>query len=169
MTENHRTWDELLPEISLALRTAVHAVTKCSPFFLNHAREFAYHASDYSPNARSDGNDPVETRTRFLETFKMIFKDISSRIKASYDRNKKHYDGSRSAASFRINDPIYYRNFVKSDKAKAFMKKLAPIYLPGIITQVITELAYIVSDTSGNLIGKFHVQDLRPRSEATDS
>lgn len=158
--ENHKNWDELLPEVSLALRTAVHAVTKYSPFFLNHGREYAYHASDYALVASSE--EPVAERTQFLIKFKGIFADIVKRMQASHARNKKYYDQFRSEKTFKEGDAIFYRNFVKSDASKAFMKKLAPLYLPGRITKVISNLAYVVSDVNDREVGKFHVEHLRP-------
>lgn len=162
--ENHRTWDEQLPEISLALRTSVNSVTKYSPFFLNHGREFVFHASDYELNPiPSSEADPIEERSQFLKRFKEISSLIIKRMEASYQRNKKQYDRNRSAASYQSNDPIFYRNFTQSDAAKSFCKKLAPIFMPGSISKVISEMAYEVSNSSGKLVGKFHIQDLRPR------
>lgn len=61
--ENHRNWDALLPE--------GHSVTKYSPFFLNHAREYVFHASDYS--LISPAEKPIEQRSQFLNEFKKIF------------------------------------------------------------------------------------------------
>lgn len=57
---------------------------------------------------------------------------------------------------------MFYRNFVKSDASKAFMKKLAPIYLPGRISDVVSDVAYMVSDLADKEIGKFHIEHLRP-------
>lgn len=162
--DNHKDWDAKLPEISLALRTAVHAITKYSPFFLNHAREFVFHASDYVLNPLETEKPPLTQRVEFLERFKAISEDIMSRIKSSYDRNKRYYDKSRSNLAFKVNDPVYYRNYVLSNAQKNFCKKLAPIYLPGTVTKVLSEVAYLISDVNGKPVSKFHIQDLRPRT-----
>lgn len=162
--ENHKTWDALLPEISLALRTTVNAVTKYSPFFLNHGREFPFHATDHDLNPIPNDNDPIKERSRFLEQFKELTKDISKRIEAAYIRNKKYYDRSHAAAEFQVNDAIFYRNFAQSDASKAFCKKLAPVFLPGTISKIVSKVAYEVSSPSGKFIGKFHLNDIRKRS-----
>lgn len=160
---NHKNWDEHLPEIALALRTAVNSITKYSPFFLNHAREFVFHASDYSLDPTSVDKEPLESRTEFIKRFKLISEDILSRIKASHARNKKYYDKNRSELSFKKGDLVYYRNFVLSNAGKGFCKKLAPLYLPGKITQIVSNVSYLISDPNGKAVGKFHVEHLRPR------
>lgn len=45
--DNHRHWDKYLPEITLAIRTAVHEITGYTPFFLNFGREYVSSPSEY--------------------------------------------------------------------------------------------------------------------------
>lgn len=162
--DNHKTWDGNLPEIALALKTAVHAVTEYSPFFLNHGREYVFHAADYSLLGDFETDeDPVTQRSKFIDRFKEIFFDIQSRIRSAYEKNKKYYDKNRSELHFEQGDEIYYRNHVKSDAIKNISNKLAPVYLPGIIDDVVSKVAYLIKDELGNDVGKVHVQDLRPR------
>lgn len=117
--DNHRTWDALLPEITLALRTAVNSVTGYSPVFLNHAREFVFSPSDYKLIAETSTEiDPYRNRCEFIDQFLEATNDIHTRIYKSYARNKRNADKHRVHREYEIGDRVYLRNYVKSDKEK---------------------------------------------------
>lgn len=169
--DNHRDWDLHLSEISSALRTAVNSVTGYSPFFLNHAREFIFHASDYdllSSNEDGAARD-IEARTDFIRKFQGVSKDISRRMFKAYERNKKYYDRKRSSMEFQTGDKVYVRNHVKSDASAQFCKKLAPIYLTGKIIAKLSPVAYMAVDDEGRNERKCHIQDLRFRKSRESS
>lgn len=163
--ENHKDWDKHLPQISVALKTAVNSITGYSPFFLNHAREFVFHADDYKLlEANADNEtEPVKHRTDFINKFREVSKDIMKKMQKSYDRNKRYYDKFRAELEFNVGDKVFIKNHVKSDASKSFNKKLAPVYVTGKILSKLSKVAYFVSDDSGNNERKVHVQDLRPR------
>ena len=160
--ENHRTWDANLPLIALALKTAVNAVTGYSPFFLNHAREFVFHANEYDlDEVDEDETDPIERRTKFISKFREIAKSIHEKMKKSHARNKRYYDKGRSDCTFKVGDRVLVRNHVKSDASKSFNKKLAPLYVPGVIKSQISPIVFMVSIGNDEDLRKYHVQDLR--------
>lgn len=164
--ENHRTWDEFIPEITVALRTAVHAVTGYSPFFLNFGREFVLDGTDYdlSEVAGSEASsplDPYSKRTQFLKHFHDISDQINVKMLSAYKRNKKYYDAHRSKLNLEVGDTVYRRNYVKSNKARAFNAKLAPKFIPAVITKKLSEIAFELNDLNGTPIGKWHIQDLK--------
>lgn len=161
--DNHRSWDKHLPQIALALKTAVNSITGYSPFFLNHAREFVFHASDYAleePDAQPD--NPLEARSQFILHFQTIAREIFSKMEKSHQKNRNYYDQNRSRASYQVGDAVFVRNHTKSDASQSFAKKLAPVYLPGKITQKLSPIVYMVENEGGGNERKCHVQDLRP-------
>lgn len=159
--ENHKDWDKYLPQISLALKLAVNSVTGYSPFFLNHAREYVSHPDDYLlDEIEESSEEALAARTSFIKKFQEISDDICSKMKKSHERNKRYYDKNRSHKSMKVGDKVYYRNRVLSDASRSFCKKLAPLYLPGIIASQISPVVYNVSDEDGSNIRKFHIQDL---------
>lgn len=162
--DTHKDWDQHLSEISLALRTAVNSVTGYSPFFLNHAREFTYDASDHKLTDIADeinNLNPMNRRTEFLKKFLEITSNLHSKIIKSYERNKKYYDKGRSPMSFEENEKVFLRNYVKSDASKNFCKKLAPKFVPVKIIRKISPIVYELEDETGKNLGKWHIQDLR--------
>lgn len=159
--ENHRDWDKHLPEIALALQTAVHSITGYSPFFLNYAREYVKNPSDYELIASEEGKDCYANRTDFMKKFDKLSDEIHGRMHRSYLNNKKHYDISRRSVTFNEGDEVFLRNFVKSDASKSFSKKLAPKYVPGTISRKVSPIVFEVNDHQGNSLGKWHVQDMR--------
>lgn len=66
-----------MPHISIALKTAVNAITSYSPFFLNHAREFVFHADDYKllDLGENPSDDHLKIRSDFIKKFLNIIND----------------------------------------------------------------------------------------------
>lgn len=162
--DNHKEWDIHIPEISIALKTAINAITGYSPFFLNHAREYVFHGSDYKLSEASFENDnenPLNRRSKFIEKFLEIAEKIHLKMLKAYTRNKKYYDQFRSSVIFEVGEFIYLRNYVKSDASKGICKKLSPKYVPGKITSKISPVAFEISDLDGKPLGKWHIQDLK--------
>lgn len=155
-------------EISIALETAVHVFSGYSLvfiillFFLNHAREFVFHGTDHRlSEVEREVTEPFSRRSDFIDRFTKIANLIDLKLEKSYARNKKYYDAHRSTAIFEEGDLVYLRNYVKSDAAKAFSKKLAPKYVPGKVKEKISPIAFQIVDLDGKSLGKWHVQDMK--------
>lgn len=162
--DNHRLWDAEIHNIGLALRTAVNEITGFSPFYLNFGRNFSYSGSDYESYINKHVESPnnvIPKRVLFLDKFKDIFKDISSRIKNSYLKNKKHYDKTKSVVSLSVGDVVYKRNYVLSSAVDYFSSKLAPLYTPCKVFSKISDLVYELVDFQGKNLGKWHIKDIK--------
>lgn len=162
--DNHREWDAHIPEISIALKTAVHAVTGFSPFFLNHAREYMFHGSDHKLtrlNEPSDVIDPYTNRTNFINKFLDISEKIHEKMLKAYRRNEKHYNANREKFTFNTGDEVFLRNYCKSDASKSFAKKLAPKFTPAKIIKKYSEIAFEMESREGKPLGKWHIQDVK--------
>lgn len=164
--ENHRNWDKHLPKIQLAIRTAVHAITGYSPFFLNNAREFVFHGTDYTlkkANTSACDKDPVNQRTDFLERFSEISDDICARMMKSYQRNKHAYDKDKVVREFEVGEKVFKRNFAQSSAEKYFSAKFAPRFIPCIIAAKHSPISYSLQDADTKKdLGRWHVRDIKP-------
>lgn len=69
--EDHRKWDRDLPEITVALRTAVNAVTGYTLFYLNYTREFPFSGEEHRlcTEPVPDAENPVNRRSDFIDRF----------------------------------------------------------------------------------------------------
>lgn len=162
--ENHRHWDVLLPQLALALRTAINEVTGYSPFFLTFARECPLSAADYElkPTEHSDGQAALDTHCEFLVQFREIFNTVSHRIRKSYDKNKSAYDQNRIEVSHNTGDIVYKRNFPQSDAGKRICAKLLPKFTRCVVAQKRSPLSYDLIDFKGKPLGNYHIKDILP-------
>lgn len=163
--DNHRHWDRHIPKIQLAIGTAVHAVTGYNPFYLNHAKEFAYHGLDYVLSAviTDHDGDPVNKKTDFLRKIATISDDIAKRMLESY---KRQYDSNKIVLEFNVGDKVYKRNFAQSNADKYFSAKLAPRIVPCIITAKHSAITYSLRDElTEKDLGRWHVRYLKPAIE----
>lgn len=160
---SHKNWDSEIPYIGLALRTAVHEITGYSPFFLNFGRRFTYSGTDYDLFTNDTKIDkPIAQRVQFLDEFETVFKEISSKIRTAFDKNKKNYDKKRTAMSYRVGDLVLKRNFTQSSAIKNISSKLNPVYIPCRVIAKTSDLVYELADLTGRKIGKWHVKDIFP-------
>lgn len=158
--DNHRKWDVELPNIQVALRTAVSESTTYTPFFLNYGREFPFSSSDFKTIATIEDLDKIQVRSDFLNKLQIVYKDVSEKIKIAYNKNKSYYDKNRRPVSFNVGDKVLRRNYVNSDASKYFMAKLADKYVPAVIVEKISDLIYKLEDEHGKNIDNWHVKDI---------
>lgn len=162
--DNQKNWDVHIPKITVALRTAVNAVTGHSPFYLTYGREYIYAGSDHIFYSISQNNsvDPISDRTQFLDSFKSILNDITKRMIKSYETNKKYYDRNRTHYSFEVGDIVYRRNFTLSDASKAYSAKLAKLYIKCKVIEKISDIVYVLKEEESGKKGRYHIQDIKP-------
>lgn len=159
--ENQRYWDKYIPQITLALRTAVHDVTGYSPFFLNFARDCPLSATDYTLlQHEPDVSVALSNRCAFLNEFAKIYNDVSSLIRKSYDKNKLLYDKNRIEQTFEVGDIVYRKNHPQSNASNFVSAKLFPKNTKCIIVNKRSNLSYDLVDTNGRPMGNYHVKDL---------
>lgn len=164
--ENQKTWDTVIFKVAQAIRLAKHEVTGYSPSFLNFYRNVPVDGSFYGniiENAKNDVNlsnqliDPD-----ILQNLPEIFSKVQERIRHSYQTNKNRYDLRKRNVQFKVGDKVMKRNYVLSKACDSFAAKLAPKFIPGIVHKVKSPLVYTLKDSLGNILGDFHVKDLKP-------
>lgn len=156
--DNQRKWDVALPMIQLALRTAVHATTGFTPYFLNYGREYVAAGNDYSE--LSEGVRTTQRQySKFLEEYSVVANDVQERMRRAYDRNKSRYDQNRKQVDFAIGDLIYRRNFALSNASQHISAKLLPKYVPLYILRKTSDSTFDLGDENGRFVGNYHVKD----------
>lgn len=158
---NHKKWDAQIPEITLALRTAVNEVTGYTPFFLMFGRECSLAASDYKLyDIEQDIETALRNRSRFLVDFQNVFNEVSFRIKRAYDKNKARYDRGRRDVEYEVGDVVYKKNHPMSNAIKSISSKLLPKNSQFTIVNKRSKLSYDLVDAKGKPAGNYHINDL---------
>lgn len=164
ISDNQRVWDEKLPEIALALRLAKHDATEISPAYLVFGRHVPVSGDFYSSSATS--NDFQVKNNLFwakeMSALPELYSEVKERLHKAYERNAKYYDLRKRPLRFELGDTVWKRTYYLSDATKNFSKKLAPKYVPCMVTQVVSPLVYELVDQAGKPLGRWHIKDLKP-------
>ncbi|KAK3916766.1 Transposon Tf2-11 polyprotein [Frankliniella fusca] len=169
----HRNWDKDLSELQAALNTAVHDVTGFSPHRLVFGTELCLDGRLRELRAPSDPELPdCADRAVHLEklaSLKEIYLTVLSRLQKAYEKNARSYDLRRREVRYEEGQVVYRRNYVKSDAAAYFSKKLAPKYLgPFVIKKRVGARGYLLVGQDGKEDGPWHVHDLKLSPESTE-
>lgn len=162
--ENHRTWDQELPKLACALRTAKQETTKLTPYFINFGRNMCLSGADYDsldpPSSELETTPDPITRN---ESFKTMFADVKRRLELAGKKTVERYNLRRRLEEYLPNQLVWRKNYVLSDAAKYFTKKLAPKYLgPFQIHKRISPWTYVLRTPDGDVLpGAWHIKDLK--------
>lgn len=131
ITDNHRLWDQDLPQPVFALRSV--AVSETTGFTLTYllvtfVREL---------NATGKGFNLLKYREEVPEAIDMsshiinlnylvkLYKSVKSNLEKSRMKHENHYNLRRREISLKIGDCVLKQNFVQSNAANYFSSKLA--------------------------------------------
>lgn len=151
---NQKDWDNDMQVIANAIRTATHASTGYTPFYLNFGRNYVASGNEYS--FLRDTNDPSSMQqSNFPQT--ELHKTVQENIKKAYNRYSQNYNlRSNKAVCFEEGSHVLRGNQVQSDKDKGFSAKLANKYVEAIIKRRVGSNCYELTDTNGKNIGIYH-------------
>jgi len=164
---NQRTWDERIPEIQAALRSAVNEVTKFTPQFLVFGSELVLDGRMhlYDGERREQGDVECADRAEFSEEFKKrdaIFAEVAVRMKEASERNQRYHNRRRREFSLKEGDLVLRRNFTLSDAAEGYAAKLAPRWRgPYTVKKRLGNVSYLLHDEKGVEDGPWHVEQLK--------
>jgi len=164
--ESHREWDQNLPYIAMAIRSAVSMSTGYSPAFLTLGRELRLPCDPDAMEAEEVAEpDTVVWATTLTKRVREAISNAQQNIKAQADRQKKYYDAKRRDLSFSKGDLVWKRTHWLSDKDAGFMKKLAPRWQgPFLIHEVCSPVTMKLREVYVDKVlpGTYHVQELKP-------
>ncbi|KAG8240309.1 hypothetical protein J437_LFUL018721 [Ladona fulva] len=164
---SQKTWDEALPHLMFALRTARQESTGYSPAFLNLGRELR------GPNEPfrklSNGNqapfEPTAYHRALKERLNKCYENATRTIRKASERQARYFNLRRRSVEFPIGALVWRRNHTLSDASKARTAKLEPKFIgPFKIAKRTSSTVYELETLRGKTAGAVHVEDLRPVS-----
>lgn len=169
--DDQRDWDQQLPKIGCAVRTARHEVTGFTPYFLNFGRHQVLNGNDFGT--------VVDTGTlefdRSLavsrsEVFPELFQQVRRRMKVAYERNRAQYNLRKRDVEYQEGDMVWRRNTILSDAGRYFSAKLAKRFVgPYRVKKKLSIWTYELVDNLGKSKGIWHAKDLKPYLENVDA
>jgi transposase InsO family protein len=124
---SHRTWDQHLPAIAFAMRTAVSEVTGYSPAYLAYGRNLQPPWDTQSPPDAANPlpTDAHEYATTLASRLDTAIEWAAKNISKATNRQKAHYDRSRREHDFKVGDLVLRDNHPKSSAVGNFTTSLA--------------------------------------------
>lgn len=161
VSENHRTWEEHLPEIGYAIRANKHEVTKLSPNFIVFGRELPHRGKKENNEDEIQFNRSTEFQNRH-DQLEKVHKDVTTRLQHAYDEHKVPYNLRRRDRKFLPNEIVWRRNYSLSDASRFYSASLGPKFLgPFMIKKAVSPWTYLLVDSDGNHKGIWHAKDLK--------
>lgn len=156
------TWDEKLPEIAMALRSAVHSATGTSPYFAVFGQHMLSNGCEYRL-ARKLGDvdgawiNPVERSVK-----QGIYRaQVQETLHRAYEKSAKQYNLKARDVQFAAGQEVFKRNFVLSDFAKNLNAKFCRRYTKCRVVRPVGQCLYELETLQGNPLGVFHAKDIK--------
>ena len=106
---NQKEWDLLIPYALWAYKTAVHATTKKTPFFIVYGREVEdptkIQIKQWMETHRKADKYTITVAERLKQAYQHVIVETKKQKKAM----KAKWDKIHIESSFRINDVVWYK------------------------------------------------------------
>lgn len=163
--QNHRKWDECLPELGCAYRSARHEVTGATPYFVNFGRDMVTHGDEYTIKFSKD--EETFQKSDRVANLQKLRDFVKKRLEKASDRSRKQYNLRRRDVSYNVGDVVWKRQYVLSDAPNYFTAKLAGKFSgPYRVRKKIGYCIYELEDDQGMSIGNWHTKDLKPNPDS---
>lgn len=146
--QDHRTWDENLPEFATAINSSHHESTGFTPAYLNLGRELLlpgkFQRNTQPGNGETLANAPPIPPVH-LERLDRLHAPIIGRV------------------IFRVGDLVMRRGHPLSSGPKGFVAKLAPRFSdPWTISKRASPQVYELKGKHDRVLSHIHIKDLKP-------
>lgn len=159
INKNHKNWDQNIPKIGCAIRSAVNSSTKYTPYYLNFGCDMKTSGLDYkTKDLLNSFKDPNEILTNSLEKDR---KDVVKNMEAAYERYAKPYNLRAREFTLKVGDKVWRRVFTQSNAAKSYCEKFAMRFQKGIVKEKLGSNCYKIVDEQGKEVGVFSAKDLQ--------
>lgn len=169
--DNHKKWDQFLPEFRFALNSAIQETTGFSPAELQLGRKLQglmdkmLHGSNLLPDAASYD---------LVHHLHQLYTQAKENSKKAKLRQLRNYNKTRREVTFKSKDRVWLRNFPQSSEQRNYSAKLAPKWKgPYRIFQQLGPLNYqIAREETGENVRTAHVCNLKmcfPTAEELES
>jgi transposase InsO family protein len=162
--ESHREWDENLPHIAMALRTATSESTGYTPAFLMFGRQMRLPVDPVEGGGPPPEDAEEQWAVEVVRRTRKAIQRAQLMINQQHVRNKVAYDARHRDVSFQVGQQVLRRSHVLSDAVKGVTSKFAPKWQgPYLVSRVQTPLTYKLWDVNldQELQGTYHVSDLK--------
>jgi hypothetical protein len=163
---NQREWPKYLDQVKSVMNNTINFATGFTPSLLMKGREIIFDGSLYGipRDSRSLDSRHLElsrsTYRKKLEDLEVTFKIVQENLWEAYNKKAQYYNLRRVRKIYREGQVIWRRNFVQSDKANYFCKKLAPKFVRAEIIKRISDNVYDIKDVGTQKIVRMHVKDI---------
>ena len=168
--ENQKKWDEKLPELQFALRSGISSATGYTPHQLLFGKQLSldgrHHLlTDCVQSELPDIGERTE-QAGFFSQLELVRDDVIERLRKAQEVSAARFNSKRRDVSFQVGQKVWRQNFVESEKAKGFTKKLASKWIgPYKIKHRIGKVSYILDAGGGKEDGPWHIQQLKEHFE----
>jgi len=152
--ENHKKWDEKLPEIGYALRTCVHESTNFTPYEAVFGMKMRIQGKEHEQNSKASTKERLDYLVNLREK-------VRDNMLKAHGRAKKYYDTRARERTFKVNDSVFVRNFKLSSAANQYSASTAQNWRAGIISKIVGASRYEVTATNNKIIGIFDAKDIK--------
>lgn len=159
LKNNHKQWDQWLPEFRFAINTAWHESTGFTPV------EIALGWKLKGPLERmiSRRLSPDHPAYATVERQEALFQVVRENVARAQERQGRYYNCRRKAVSYKVGDHVWVRAFPQSRAEDSYMAKLAPKWKgPAQIKKVLSQVNYLVELTEKAGPFTVHVANLKP-------
>lgn len=157
---DHRSWDEDIPLIQWAINSTTNSSTGKSPFLLNFGREPVFSGQDFHLLGNHTNREQLPTPL-FLQRFRTIREKAKEHLQRAQESYRRQYDRGTRPAPFLVGERVWRRNRELSHAGRRFSQKLAPKYVPSVITRILGRDTYLIKDQSERAhVSKVHANDL---------
>ena len=148
INESQDNWDEVIPKVCFAYRTAVHATTKMTPFEMLYGRQPKFPGDlVYPPEIPIIELPPESYAEKQRQQFRLIYEKMEKQREVNIDRFKFNHDRKVRGGEFEIDDHVWVLN---SQKKIGVCPKLSPKYVgPYQVVEKLNNLNYKVKRVDG--------------------
>lgn len=161
--DDHRSWDQNIFKVQLALNSAVNETTGFTPFFLVHGREPIINGDFYKDTSDADYivAMPREEYAGEFGALEQIFAKVRSNLEKAHAANAKTYNLRRRDVKLSEGQEVWRKTYIQSDAEKFKASKLAPKYKKCIVKKVLSPLVYELIGYDGKHLGTWHIKDIK--------
>lgn len=153
--KDHTRWDDEIPKIACAIRTAEHVSAGFSPYVINFGRTMQV---DGDRLPKSDKEHSIEKRQECLEEIRDM---VRQNLNSAYNKYSRNYNLRSRVVSFAPGGIVLKKSFHQSSTPNQFSSKLASPFTKCRVREKIGACTYLLESLEGKVIGKFHANDMQ--------
>ena len=162
LQNDHRDWDNYLPEIECALRSSVHEATGVTPFFALFGHQMYLSGTDYKiGRALNSLTEDVSIKLNEPDKIQLIRTQIQESLKKAYEKGSKLYNIRSRTIKYIPGQEVYKRIYRQSDFTKNFNAKFCRKFTKCRVVKPVGQNLYELETPDGKSLGVWHAKDIK--------